>query len=106
MDEELGIALDLETLGTFEYRAFDRRSGLIEHELVNVFAGVSDETARPNPEEIGETRMLSPYLILADLAVNPAAYTPWLRSGLEMANDWWRSGPEPPAQNVATDQLP
>lgn len=89
LGEELGLALDVEKLGTFEYRAYDGQSGLTEHELVNVFAGVSDGTPRPNPEEIRETRTLPLSFVLADLSQNPAVYTPWLQPGLEMARDWW-----------------
>lgn len=89
--EELGMALDVESLGTFEYRAYDKQSGLTEHELVHVFAGVSDETPKPNPEEIRETRALPLSFVLADLSRNPASYTPWFRLGLELARNWWHT---------------
>jgi isopentenyl-diphosphate delta-isomerase len=101
LGEELGMAVNLENLGTFEYRAVDRKSGLTEHELVHVFAGISDETPKPNPEEIRETKALPLSLVLADLSDNPVAYTPWLRSGLEMARDWWPSRHETSTRNEA-----
>ena len=97
------MAVNLENLGTFEYRAVDRQSGLTEHELVHVFAGISDETPKPNPEEIRETRALPISLVLADLSDNPVAYTPWLRSGLEMARDWWPSRHETSTRNEAAE---
>ena len=89
--EELGMTLDVESLGTFEYRAYDNKSGLTEYELVHVFAGVSDETPMPNPEEVQETKALPLSIVLTDLSQNPAAYTPWFQPGLEMAGDWWRT---------------
>jgi len=85
------MTLDVESLGTFEYRAYDEKSGLTEHELVHVFAGVSDESPTPNPEEVMETKALPLSFVLADLARNPAAYTPWFQPGLEIARDWWRT---------------
>ena len=81
LDEELGITgLTLAHRGQVEYRA-DVGGGLIEHEVVEVFLAhaSADLPLSPNPEEVQATQWLALDDLRADLAQNPARYTPWLR---------------------------
>ena len=81
LDEELGIAgLTPVFVDRVEYRAEVGR-GLIEHELVDIFvanapAGLS---VTPNPDEVMATRWVDLPTLAAEVAANPAPYTPWLR---------------------------
>jgi isopentenyl-diphosphate delta-isomerase len=53
--EELGLTVArLRSCGSFEYRAVDPVSGLVEHELDHVFLAEADGPVRPNAEEIAE----------------------------------------------------
>ncbi len=79
--EELGlIGLPLRPVGQVEYRA-DVGGGMIEHELVDVFLSEVETppTPRPAPEEVQDTRWMTPEALRADLIAAPERYTPWLR---------------------------
>ena len=76
--QELGVECPLEFLYKFEYQAFFEQVGA-EHELCHVFAGRFDGAVNANPTEIAEIRFLGKAQIDEELAVNPAAFTPWFK---------------------------
>ena len=81
LDEELGIkGLTLTHRDRLEYRA-DVGSGLIEHEVVDLFLADAPETltVNPNPEEVCETRWVALDALNEEVARRPEAFTPWLR---------------------------
>ena len=83
--EELGITgLALSHRGQVEYRA-DVGGGLVEHELVDVFLAHADAAMplAPNPEEVMDTRWVTPETLAAEIASSPALFTPWLRIYLD-----------------------
>ncbi|MDG1375824.1 MAG: isopentenyl-diphosphate Delta-isomerase [Yoonia sp.] len=80
LDEELGIKdLRLNHRGTVEYRA-DVGSGLIEHEVVEVFVAEADLDLplNPNPAEVMATRWVRYDRLIKEVAATPAQFTPWL----------------------------
>lgn len=81
LGEELGIQpVVLTQRHQVEYRA-DVGGGLTEHELVDIFVGnVYDSlTISPNPDEVLATRWVTPATLTAEIAAEPARFTPWLR---------------------------
>ncbi|NEK24124.1 isopentenyl-diphosphate Delta-isomerase [Sulfitobacter sp. JBTF-M27] len=81
LNEELGITgLDLKHRGQVEYRA-DVGNGLIEHEVVEVFIARAGATMPldPNPDEVMDTRWITPEALAIEIAENPEKFTPWLR---------------------------
>ncbi len=80
LDEELGITgVPLTFRHQVEYRA-DVGGGMVEHEVVDIFAGavLPDLEVTPNSAEVSDIDWVD----LADLADaaqrNPGKYTPWL----------------------------
>ena len=81
LDEELGITgQTLDHRGQLEYRA-DVGSGLIEHELVDVYLALATDemTVTPNPAEVMETRWVSSSDLVREITATPDQFTPWLR---------------------------
>lgn len=81
LQEELGLtAQQLTPRGRIEYRA-DVGGGLTEHEVVDLFsADLPDGTEpQPNPDEVMDTRWITPDQLNAEIAEHPARFTPWLR---------------------------
>jgi isopentenyl-diphosphate Delta-isomerase len=79
--EELGITgLYPAFAGRVEYRA-DVGSGLIEHELVDIFVAeaASDLRIEPNPSEVQAVRWVDLYDLSAEVLRTPDQFTPWLR---------------------------
>lgn len=79
--EELGITgLDLAHRGQVEYRA-DVGGGLTEHEVVDVFVAHANAAMplAPNPDEVMDTRWITPADLAAEIAATPDRFTPWLR---------------------------
>jgi isopentenyl-diphosphate delta-isomerase len=80
--EELGIAgLRLAARDRVEYRA-EVGNGLIEHEVVSLFTAEADAATlklAPNPAEVMDVRWVALDALRAEIAANPAAFTPWLR---------------------------
>ena len=80
LEEELGITgLTLSFQGQIEYRA-DVGGGLIEHEVVEVFAAktTKDLSITPNPDEVMATRWIDIEALTAEVTNTPASYTQWL----------------------------
>lgn len=79
--EELGITgLYPAFAGRVEYRA-DVGSGLIEHELVDIFVAEAapDLRIEPNPSEVQAVRWVDLYDLSAEVLRTPDQFTPWLR---------------------------
>ncbi|NBZ86406.1 isopentenyl-diphosphate delta-isomerase [Stagnihabitans tardus] len=81
LTEELGITgLTLQPVGQVEYRA-EVPPDLIEHELVDVFVAEAplDLTLDLNPEEVQAVAWVDLDALDAQIAAQPARFTPWLR---------------------------
>lgn len=79
LQEEMGLECNsLQFVFSFTYRAsLDNK--LIEHELDHVFIGRSDETPRPDPNEVAGYKWLPLEDIRKNLAKSPELYTYWFR---------------------------
>ncbi len=89
VNEELGITgLTLHHRGQIEYRA-DVGNGLIEHEVVEVFIAEADDSMplAPNPDEVMDTRWITPATLAREIAATPERFTPWLRIYLDKHNE-------------------
>ena len=83
--EELGIeGLRPDYRDRVEYRA-DVGSGLIEHEVVDIFVAEAPETlpVDPDPDEVMETEWVSYAALLDRVMARPSDFTPWLRIYLD-----------------------
>jgi isopentenyl-diphosphate delta-isomerase len=76
--EELAMNCELAFLYKFEYRAAFGDVGT-EHELCWVFAGFSDDEPTADPAEIAACRYVTTDTLTAEIAADPARFTPWLR---------------------------
>lgn len=88
LGQELGISgLGLRHVGQVEYRADvpGVREPLIEHEVVEVFVGEADWPLdlELDPDEVQAVRWVSLAALRAEIALQPEAFTPWLRIYLE-----------------------
>lgn len=89
LNEELGITgLSLTHRGQVEYRA-DVGNDLIEHEVVEVFLAhaTPDMPLIPNPDEVMNTRWVTPETLAAEIKASPDLFTPWLRIYLDQHSD-------------------
>lgn len=76
--DEMGIQCEAEFKFKFIYKmAFE--NGLTEHELDYVYFGRSDETPRPNPEEVKGWKYMSLQILSEDILVNSKNYSAWLK---------------------------
>ncbi len=82
LQEEMGFDCPLNFLFSTLYRQ-DVGNGLIEHELVHVFAGHYRGAVAPDPAEADGYQWLDFELLCADVARTPEAYSAWLRIYLE-----------------------
>jgi len=85
LDEELGISgLRLSYRDRVEYRA-DVGGGLIEHEVVDIFAAdvASPVPVHPDRDEVMEVEWCAMDVLRARIAADPVRFTPWLRIYLE-----------------------
>jgi isopentenyl-diphosphate delta-isomerase len=78
LEEEMGFACALQPLMTVTYQA-DVGSGMVEHELVHVFAGQFDGAVRPDPREADGYDWVAPDTLRADLAASPERYSVWFQ---------------------------
>jgi isopentenyl-diphosphate Delta-isomerase len=83
--EELGLTVELVHLASFEYRAIDLDSGLVEHELDHVLVGTTDGAPRLDPDEVAEVRWVDAYELAGWLAREPEVFTPWFVPALQAA---------------------
>lgn len=84
--EELGLEVELAHRASFEYRAVDLDSGLVEHELDHVLVGRTSLQPSPDPAEVDEVRWVGPDELARWLADEPDAFTPWLVPALLAAS--------------------
>lgn len=75
--EEFGFRVPLTERAQMVYRAQDSDSGLIEHEYLHIFYGVSAGDPQPDPSEIGAWRWMAVPAIRRALKMRPASFTPW-----------------------------
>ena len=81
VQQELGLTLSSVThAGQIEYRA-DVGNGMVEHELVDIYTArlVHRPELAPDPAEVMEVRWLTFDTLVAEVASDPARFTPWLR---------------------------
>jgi isopentenyl-diphosphate delta-isomerase len=83
--EEMGITASLTPCGSFEYRAEDTVSGLVEHEIDHVLVGRHQGDAAPDPTEVGAWEWVDPAALGSSMSAEPGRYTPWLAEVLEVA---------------------
>ena len=78
LQEELGLAAELEFLFKFRYRSQYDSHGA-EHELCWVYAGRSAEWPRVNSHEIAAWRYVTPQALQGEIARAPETFTPWFK---------------------------
>ena len=96
--EELGLDVELSLRTSFEYRAVDPDSGLVEHELDHVLVGRTADLPRPDPAEVDDVRWVDPARLARELEREPEEFTPWLALALRAAagsSDISRAFPSP-----------
>jgi isopentenyl-diphosphate delta-isomerase len=77
--EELGVECEQLTLvGSMIYKATDKTSGLVEHELDHLLVGRCDSAVIPNADEVMMTSYVSWSTLVAAIQHDPDSYTPWL----------------------------
>lgn len=76
LQEEMGLAVTLEHVGTFIYREEDPGSGYVEHELDHVLVGRTEAVPTLHPDEADDYR----WMTLDELrtVVSGPEYAPWL----------------------------
>jgi isopentenyl-diphosphate Delta-isomerase len=82
LEEEMGIRCRLEKQFDFLYKA-SLANELIENEYDHIFFGTYEKDPKPNSEEVDDWKWISLDALKADMEINPAKYTPWLRVLLE-----------------------
>ncbi|HRD53105.1 MAG TPA: isopentenyl-diphosphate Delta-isomerase [Flavobacteriales bacterium] len=78
LQEEMGIAAEMEQRFSFIYRAA-LDNGLQEHELDHVLFGRFTGSVTPDPSEVDNWKYVSPEALDEDLRNHPERYTVWLR---------------------------
>ncbi|NLU68873.1 isopentenyl-diphosphate Delta-isomerase [Streptomyces sp. HNM0574] len=82
--EELGVAPSLmREAGTVRYNHPDPDSGLVEQEFNHLFTGLVEAELRPDPEEIGDTRFVTPDELKALHEEKP--FSTWFMTVLDAA---------------------
>jgi len=79
--EELGLTLDqLRPAGHVDYRA-DVGGGMVEDEAADLFVArlPARPALSPDPAEVMAVRWATPAALMAEIAADPALFTPWLR---------------------------
>ncbi len=78
LDQELRMTSELHYLYKFQYQAHYEDLGS-ENELCWVYAGVSEDRARPNPTEVADHRWVTPAELDHEMMSRPETLTPWFR---------------------------
>lgn len=76
--EEMGINAGLKEVCDFSYKAILDK-GMIEHELLHVYAGLFEGEANPDMEEAEDWKYVDPLFLLKDVKANAASYTEWFK---------------------------
>lgn len=90
--DELGMDCELVEVATFRYEAHDEASGLVERELDHLLVGVAAAAPDPRADEVDAVRWVEPGALVADIADDPGAYTPWLPGALGRVIEARRAG--------------
>jgi isopentenyl-diphosphate delta-isomerase len=90
LKQELGMTSELEFLFTFRYQASYEDIGS-EHEMCSVYAGLSDDEPRPNPNEIADHRWIKPAQLDDELRAAPGSFTPWFQMEWPRVREAYRS---------------
>jgi isopentenyl-diphosphate delta-isomerase len=75
----LGIQVNLEKKFDFIYKATDKTTGLIEHELDYVFEGKYDGDIPFNTDEVAAVRWIAIPELKKEIAENEEKYAFWFR---------------------------
>ncbi len=87
LQEEMGLQLKLQEIGTFIYRS-TFSNGLIEHEYDHVLLGEYNGTEfAVNITEVQDCQWMTPDALQKSLAANPNLYTPWLCTALNIVRE-------------------
>ncbi len=78
LQEEMGIACELEPVFSFVYKA-KLDHGLTEHEFDYVFFGSSNELPKINKTEVKDWKYMSMDNLEYQIKLNPDHYTEWLK---------------------------
>jgi len=78
LEEELGMAANLEFIYKFSYQAKFGTHGS-EHELCSVFLGSSDQAFIANPLEIADARYVTADQLGEEIKGSPEIFTPWFK---------------------------
>lgn len=88
--EELGLSVALQAGPSFEYRAQDPHSGLVEHEIDQLFwCNAAPSPFLADPSEVAETSWVDRAELAAWMQRDPGAFTPWLPPLLGHAEALW-----------------
>lgn len=77
--EELGFKTPLTEAFHFIYKAYDKQSGLTEHEYDTVFTGTFDDSFQFNEDEIAAVEWIQPSALLSDIEQHPEKYSFWFK---------------------------
>lgn len=80
--EEMGLDAELNSLGSFIYRA-EFGNGLTEHEFDHVFSGKTERQPVINPDEVNDYSWQDTDQIKARMASHPEEFTVWFRIAME-----------------------
>lgn len=84
LQEEMGLQLELQTIGNFIYRA-EFNNGLIEHEYDYVLLGLyNNSNFAINIAEVQDYKWIAFSVLQLELEVKPWLYTPWLLPALNI----------------------
>jgi len=78
LQQELQISSELHFLYKFQYQASYGDVGS-ENEMCWVYVGVTDDEVRPNPNEVGDHRWVTPARLDEEMDATPDIFTPWFR---------------------------
>ena len=79
--EEMGFVVPLVAARTFEYRAEDHLSGLVEHEIDHIVHGHAvDVVVHPSADEVGAWAWVDRATLATWLEERPEEFTPWFSS--------------------------
>lgn len=79
LQEEMGFTCPLLPLAQVTYRA-EVSSGMVEHEVVHIFAGLFDGPVRPDPKEADGFAWIEPEALRADIRTTPERYSAWFKT--------------------------
>ncbi len=83
MQEEIGIKCNLKPVFNFIYNAPIPKDNLIEHEFDHVFFGFTNQTPKPNPDEIAKVKWVDIDVLIKDARTRNEKYTKWFLISLD-----------------------